>query len=583
MHSNSVPSYLLDVFRKFPVSAACLTWSAILSGLNPVISAQAMASITGMLASFDGTIHPLTMIWKPTVIYLVFKLIFLLSHRLNLYFFILNDRPKIKEYMTVGFVERVLRKHRSYFLKHGKGFLTSKVDDLREGFSDLIDAVAFRVAPNILRVLFGCIALYKRPVFCALLVATGGIFIAGILFILPKIRTKGGLFFKNQSQVTDHITDVIGQSWCVRLFGNFAHEKKLLKDLYDRVVSKEKDLLYCYLWIFIIFDIVILSFEALQLYLLSGQLGAGIITVQDFSFIFFQATIILATLWELGIAIPEFASNFTKIKGSLDAMNDQSEVKDKPNSKDLVVNRGEIAFKDVEFMYENNTRPLFSKLSISIKSGEKVGLVGYSGSGKSSFIKLLLRTYNVHKGSISIDGQNIAEVTASSINASIAVIPQDPMLFERSIYDNIAYGRISTTKAEVIAAAKQADLHELIMKLPDQYETMTNTLSGGQKQRVAIARAILKDAPIFILDEATSQLDSITEKNIQLNLSKVIGNKTTLIIAHRLSTLDQVDRILVFSNGQIVEQGTHNALIAKNGRYADLWRAQVDGYLPETK
>ena len=230
---------------------------------------------------------------------------------------------------------------------------------------------------------------------------------------------------------------------------------------------------------------------------------------------------------------------------------------------------------------------LFEKESVSIEAGQKVGLVGYSGSGKSTFVNLILRLYDVKNGSILIDDQDIKNVTQSSLRNSIAMIPQDPSLFHRSLMENIRYGSMSATDEDVVLAAKKAHAHEFISALPQKYDSLVGDkgvkLSGGQRQRIAIARATLKNAPILILDEATSQLDSVTENLIQESLLELMKNKTTIVIAHRLSTLLHMDRILVFDKGKIVEDGTHSELFAKSGLYKHLWDAQVGGFLGDEK
>ena len=217
--------------------------------------------------------------------------------------------------------------------------------------------------------------------------------------------------------------------------------------------------------------------------------------------------------------------------------------------------------------------------------GSKVGLVGFSGSGKTTFANLILRLFDVHTGQIRIDGQNISEVTQDSLHAAIAMIPQDTSLFHRTLMENIRYGRENATDQEVIQASIEAHCHEFITKLPEQYQTLVGErgmrLSGGQRQRIAIARAMLKNAHIVILDEATSALDSVTEQLIQKSLQTIIKGRTAIVIAHRLSTLANMTRILVFDKGQIIEDGSHEQLLQQDGRYAHMWRMQSGDFLPE--
>ena len=255
---------------------------------------------------------------------------------------------------------------------------------------------------------------------------------------------------------------------------------------------------------------------------------------------------------------------------------------DAPGATDIHITKGEIQFDHVDFSYKN-TNPLFKNKSIIIPPGQKVGLVGYSGGGKTTFVNLILRLYDINGGRILIDGQDIATVTQDSLRAHIGMIPQDSSLFHRTLMDNIRYGRTDATEAEVNDAAKRAHAHEFIEQLPDGYASLVGErsikLSGGQRQRIAIARAMLKNAPILILDEATSALDSVTEHVIQIAINDLMRDKTSLVIAHRLSTLLHMDRILVFDKGKIVEDGTHNELLTKAGVYKTLWDAQVGGFL----
>jgi len=259
---------------------------------------------------------------------------------------------------------------------------------------------------------------------------------------------------------------------------------------------------------------------------------------------------------------------------------------DKSNSK-LKVTNGEISMDKITFTHdEGQGDTLFHDFSLDIKPGEKIGLVGASGSGKTTLTKLLLRFADIDSGKITIDGQDISEVTQASLRAKIAYVPQEPLLFHRSVRENIAYGRPDATDAEIEEAAKKAGAYDFIVGLKDGFDTMVGErgtkLSGGQRQRVAIARAILKDAPILVLDEATSALDSESEALIQKSLETLMENRTSIVIAHRLSTIAKLDRIIVLKNGKIVEDGSHDELInKKRGVYAKLWARQSGGFIEE--
>jgi ATP-binding cassette subfamily B protein len=263
------------------------------------------------------------------------------------------------------------------------------------------------------------------------------------------------------------------------------------------------------------------------------------------------------------------------------------EITDAPDAAKLRVKHGEIICKDVDFRYDDaaSKEHVFKNLNLHITPGEKIGLVGHSGGGKSTLTRLLLRFDDISGGSISIDGQDIRSVTQTSLREHISYVPQEPLLFHRTIRENIAYGNAQVSQKDVERAARLAYAHDFIAKLPDGYDTIVGErgvkLSGGQRQRVAIARAILKDAPILVLDEATSALDSESEKAIQKALWKLMEHRTTVVVAHRLSTIQKMDRIIVLGDGKIMEQGSHAELLTQKGTYAKLWTHQSGGFIEE--
>jgi ATP-binding cassette subfamily B protein len=260
------------------------------------------------------------------------------------------------------------------------------------------------------------------------------------------------------------------------------------------------------------------------------------------------------------------------------------EVIDQPGAKALMVKRGDIEFRDVGFSYGGD-RSIFEHLNIVIPAGQKVGLVGASGSGKSTLLSLLLRLYDVQQGQVLVDGKDVREVTQHSLHQQIGLIPQEPGLFHRSIRENIHYGRLDASMDEVAEAIHRAGASEFIDSMEHGYESLVGErgvkLSGGQRQRIAIARVLLKNAPILVMDEATSSLDSITERFIQDKLDEIMEDKTVLVVAHRLSTVAHLDRILVFDNGRVIEDGSHEQLLRQGGQYARLWSRQFSDALDE--
>lgn len=284
----------------------------------------------------------------------------------------------------------------------------------------------------------------------------------------------------------------------------------------------------------------------------------------------------------LGSHINELSEKWGEIKESLEEILIPHEIADVPEAQKLTVTGGKIVFESARFAYADNV--IFPELTLSISPGQRVGLVGKSGAGKSTLVRLLMRQYELSGGAIVIDTQNIREVTQDSLHEAIAVVPQESLLFHRSIAENISYGRPDASLEEIQRASTRAQAHDFIERLPQGYEALVGErgvkLSGGERQRVAIARAILKDAPILILDEATASLDSESELAIQKALHELMEGKTVIAIAHRLSTLREMDRIIVLDKGQIVEDGTHESLLAHGGIYADLWNHQAGGFIP---
>jgi ATP-binding cassette subfamily B protein len=257
------------------------------------------------------------------------------------------------------------------------------------------------------------------------------------------------------------------------------------------------------------------------------------------------------------------------------------------NNRKINIKRGNIKFLDVTYTYSDNPdNPVLEHFNLEIPAGQKVGLVGYSGAGKTTLTKLLLRFDDLNAGQIEIDNQDISKFTQKSLRQSISYVPQEPMLFHRTLRENIAYGKSNATDAQIIKAAKLANAYDFIKKLPNGLDTIVGErgvkLSGGQRQRIVIARSILKNAPILILDEATSALDSESESLIQKSLGVLMKGRTSIVVAHRLSTISKLDRIIVIDKGKIIEDGSHSELLLKNGEYAKLWRHQSGGFIEES-
>jgi ATP-binding cassette subfamily B protein len=293
---------------------------------------------------------------------------------------------------------------------------------------------------------------------------------------------------------------------------------------------------------------------------------------------------ILRRVWDLNNVMRQFNRVLGDAHDMTEIFMSESEVKDQKDSSKLEVSKAAVIFENVTFKYaDSKGEHLFKNLNLEVGGGERIGLVGPSGGGKTTITKLLLRFMDVESGQVTIDGQDISRVSQQDLRRSIAYVPQEPLLFHRSLAENIRYGRPAASQTEVMEAAKLAHAHDFIERLPDKYQTKVGErgvkLSGGQRQRVAIARAILKDSPIIILDEATSSLDSSSEKLIQEALWELMKGRTALVIAHRLSTVQRMDRIVVLDEGRIIEQGNHAELLKKKGIYSELWNHQTGGFI----
>jgi len=316
-------------------------------------------------------------------------------------------------------------------------------------------------------------------------------------------------------------------------------------------------------------------------------LGAqyGIASVGTVYLIFIYALNINRQLWELN----NITRTYNRVIGDAHEMTEilMKDYRLIDHSLDeLQASKGEVIFDSVTFTHDDGEGDqVFNDFNLRIPAGQRVGLVGHSGSGKTTLTRILLRFSDIDSGVISIDNQDISHVTQKSLHESIAYVAQEPMLFHRSLYENISYGKPDATKEQIIDAAKKAHAYEFIKNLPKGFETLVGErgvkLSGGQRQRIAIARAILKDAPILVLDEATSALDSESEKLIQASLDVLMKGRTSIVIAHRLSTIAKLDRIVVLQDGEVVEDGTHAELLKQNGTYATLWKHQSGGFIED--
>jgi ATP-binding cassette, subfamily B, bacterial len=389
-------------------------------------------------------------------------------------------------------------------------------------------------------------------------------------------------FANARSTTMGKIVDSLSNYLSIFSFAMFCKEKKDFESVLD--IENKKQIISWRFAEFIRFIFDLLSgCMTLLLFIMSLYFWSkNIISVGDLVLVISLSSIVNFNIRDISRNLLTMMKKVGDINETLKIIFQPHEIIHKKGASDLSIIHGKIKIDTLTFGYDNEIS-LFTCLNFIIQPDQKVGLVGRSGAGKSTFIHLLMRHYNLQSGSISIDGQNIADVNRESLARNISFVPQESNLFHRSIMDNIRYGKYNATDDEVIIAAKKAYVHNFIITLPNGYNTLVGErgvkLSGGQKQRIALARVILKDAPILILDEATSALDSESEIYIQKSIEKMVKNKTVIAIAHRLSTLQKMDRILVMDDGKIIEDGSHNELLKSDTTYKNIWNMQASGFL----
>lgn len=557
-----------------------------LIGLHGLVNSYLMKAIIDALTSIEGkTFSYEIALWPAVFIVLNFELHNLSWRGIN--YINLRIAPLVRNKLISQAFEYIHLQSMHFFQESLSGSTSNNITMLADNVEEIASRILPRLIRGIVHMVIALIATYfVNPLFSIALFVWAGGFTGVSLLFAKKIRSLADSWTKSQSQVSGHIVDSVMNFSSVKLFSQSQFELSLLQNSLNVMKQKFQTKEKFFLKFYFLQGLSVTCLVAYAVYLLIQLRMSNQVTIGDFAFILGMLLYFTENVWDFTEQIDILNKAVGKCNHSLKALFQPIEILDNPNAKPLRIKEGKIKFENASFHYKQAT-PLFQHKSIEILPGQKVGLVGYSGSGKSTFVNLLMRLYDVIEGQILIDGQNIQLVTQESLHKAIVMIPQDPSLFHRSIKENILYGNPKATDKEVIEAARKANAHDFIMKLPQAYESHVGErgvkLSGGQRQRIAIARAILRNSPILVLDEATSQLDSVTENMIQGSLEELIKDRTTLIIAHRLSTVLHMDRILVFDKGCIIEDGSHNELLALNGTYKKLWDAQVGGFLPTTE
>lgn len=493
--------------------------------------------------------------------------------------------PKLQADIRMAMFDHIQHHSPKYFNEHFSGSLANKIGDMVSTTVVILRSILTTYVPAFLSCVLTIVIFSKLNAFFALIVSIWIIVHFALCWIFTLKSAKYSyLHGESRSNLVGAIVDSLTNNYVVNLFYRFNFEKDHINRYQkEELISNQKAQIhnvkmFSFLSVTFLVEIFTLTWFTI-FYWMQGTISTGEV-VQ----LFYTIWNLSMVVWTIAGQTPEFFQSLGIAQQSLSVMKDPQDLQDTPQAVDLSIKQGEVVFENVSFCY--GEREIFKNKNLKISSGEKVGLVGYSGAGKSTFVNLILRFFPLEKGKILIDGQDIASVTLKSLRNNIALIPQDPILFHRTLEDNIRYGQVDASQKEIINAAKLAHCNEFIQKYSEGYNAIVGErgtkLSGGEKQRISIARAMLLKAPILILDEATSALDSVTEKYIQDSLEKLMANRTTIVIAHRLSTLSKMDRILVFDKGKIIEQGSHIELLNKKGHYAHMWQMQAGGFLPDT-
>lgn len=485
--------------------------------------------------------------------------------------------------------DHLLKLSASFHANHFGGSLVSQTSKLTGAYIRFTDTTLFQVFGLFWALAFTSVLLVtKVPFFVLLLVTFTILYMACAIAITGRIRHLSAVEADRSNEQTGHLADAVTNVLAIKSFAAGKTESERYGVISETTRLANRATMRATLGRELVFSSIGITISATSLVLATASIvlfDANIATV----FLVLNYTgDILTRLWEFSTqALRQYNRVFGDAKAMVDILAISPEIKDPIHPETPRIKKGAIEFKNVCFTHDGAREEdeLFTNLNLKIKPGEKVGLVGHSGSGKTSLTKLLLRFNDVGGGEILIDGQNIAHITQDNLRQHIAYVPQEPLLFHRSIFENIAYGQPDARHEAIIEATRKAHALEFIEKLPQGFDTLVGErgvkLSGGQRQRIAIARAILKDAPILVLDEATSALDSESEKLIQAALWELMKSRTAIVIAHRLSTVQRMDRIIVLDKGAISEQGSHAELISKHGIYGHLWAHQSGGFLEE--
>jgi ATP-binding cassette subfamily B protein len=583
--SKSIIKFLFELWKISPTMTWVMMITQVLfititTTIAPIFVSQLLTHIANGTATMNSSFG-LLMIYAAT---LFFGEVIAVRLTIGMAYIV---EIRIQSEIASRILRHLTAKSLGYHSNRMSGGIVSDANKLIGAVERFWDTLLFNAIPIATTIISVCVALsfvfWQFAIVLAVLSIT-------MIFVIVKsqnnIAPTSRIVSEKSSAMTAHLADTIGNIAVVKAFAK--EETEINR--YENLISEWRNA----------------NFKEMKKVLLTtGSFGVMLTAMNICAFIaailateYHIASIgviylvisytinVVSRLWSVSNTTRSYLRVIGDASPMIDTLCEKTEINDLVNPEKFTMKKGEIGFNDITFTHNENDHELFSHFNLAIKPGEQIGLVGKSGSGKTTLTHLLLRFSDIDKGSITIDGQDITKITQADLHKAIAYVPQESMLFHRSLRDNIAYSKPNATDQEIYEAAKQANVTDFIKDLPKGFDTLVGErgvkLSGGQRQRIAIARAILKDAPILILDEATSALDSENEKLIQTALTRLMKGRTSIVIAHRLSTIAKLDRIIVLDNGNIVEQGAHDELIAsKNSVYAKLWKHQSGNFIDE--
>jgi len=563
--------YLLSNKRYIKIST--LIFLIILTGVIPSVNSLLLQNITDSIDKYSNQdlkcLSLSSLLLKWIVIYGAWLEATNILWRIYDYAY-MKIIPTIKARVVDYFYDHIQYHEHRFFQSNLAGDISNRITEASRSLEMIFAYAAEKILRKLAILVFALFTLYTvhtviALIFCIWLIS----FISISLYFSRHINEYSTIYGRDKALVSGKIVDAISNITAIRIFDSYKYEGKYLGTYLDKSVRSDQNMQWFMFKLRYVLGMSCTLMICAMMYYVIDLRSNLTISIGQCILIITLCIAVIDDIWDLTQSFGDLFEQMGSFNQSTTLLT-KHKITDKSNAYKLIVEKPLIEFKNVTFCYQHNDNK-FDNQSVAIKPFEKVGLVGFSGSGKTTFANLISRLYDIEDGQILIDGQNISEVSIASLHENISVIPQEPILFHRSVKDNIRYGNPNATDEEIYEAAKFTHIHEFILGLRGKYETICgergNNFSGGQRQRIIIARAFLKKSPILILDEATSSLDMRTEKLVQESLHNLMRNKTVLVVAHRFSTLLSMDRILVFDKGHIVEDGSHDELRKKGNIY----------------